>query len=68
VLVPPGAPRITAGPYRWLRHPNYVGVAGELAGAALMAYAPLTGVLSTLLFGALMLERIGVEERAMDFS
>ena len=34
------------GPYGWLRHPNYLGVAGELAGAALMAFAPLTGVIA----------------------
>lgn len=32
VLVLPGAPLVTRGPYRWLRHPNYVGVMGELAG------------------------------------
>ena len=68
VLVPRGAPRITSGPYRWLRHPNYIGVAGELAGAALMAHAPIAGVLSMLTFGALMLERISIEERAMDLS
>jgi methyltransferase len=66
VLVPSGMPRITSGPYRWLRHPNYVGVAAELAGAALIAGAPIAGVLSFLVFGGLMLARITVEERAMD--
>jgi methyltransferase len=65
VLVPPDAPRITTGPYRWLRHPNYVGVAGELAGMALMAHAPITGVLSFVCFGALLLARISVEDRAL---
>jgi methyltransferase len=68
VLVTPGAPLVASGPYRWLRHPNYVGVAGELAGAALMAYAPVSGVLSLVLFGALMLARIRVEERALGLS
>ena len=68
VLVTPGAPLVASGPYRWLRHPNYVGIAGELAGAALMAYAPVTGVISLVLFGALMLARIGVEERALGLS
>src|SRR4051794_16622337 len=31
VLVPPGSARIVRGPYRVLRHPNYVAVIGELA-------------------------------------
>jgi methyltransferase len=65
VLVLPGAPLVTAGPYRLLRHPNYVGVAGELAGAALMAYAPLAGAVSICVFGVLLLARIRVEERAL---
>ena len=65
VLVLPGAPLVTGGPYRWLRHPNYVGVVGELVGAALMAYAPLAGAVSVLLFGVLLIARIRVEERAL---
>ena len=65
VLVPPGQPLVSAGPYRVLRHPNYLGVAGELAGAALMAYAPIAGGASLLVFGTLMLARIRVEERAL---
>ena len=35
-------------------------------GAAFMAYAPVTGVLAVFGFGALMLARIQVEERALD--
>ena len=66
VLVLPRAPLIMDGPYRWLRHPNYVGVAGELAGFALLAAAPITGVLSLVVFGSLMLVRMTVEERALD--
>jgi methyltransferase len=66
VLVLPEAALITTGPYRYLRHPNYVGVAGELVGAAFMAYAPVTGVLAVFGFGALMLARIRIEERALD--
>lgn len=66
VLVPPGAPRVTRGPYRALRHPNYVGVVGELAGMAGLAGAPLTGVLALAVFGGLMLARVRVEERALE--
>jgi methyltransferase len=65
VLVPPGQPLVSAGPYRLVRHPNYLGVAGELVGAALMAHAPIAGAASFLVFGTLMLARIRVEERAL---
>lgn len=65
VLVPPRSSRVASGPYRFMRHPNYAGVAGELAGAALMAQAPITGITSMLVFGALMVVRIRVEERAL---
>lgn len=68
VLVPPGSSRIVRGPYTVLRHPNYVAVAGELAGFALLAGAPVTGALATVGFGALMLLRIKVEERALRHS
>lgn len=68
VLVPPGSARIVEGPYRWLRHPNYVGVAGELAGMAIMAQAPIAGTLSLVGFGGLMLARISLEERALGMS
>ena len=65
VLVPPGAPLVTSGPYRLMRHPNYLAVIGELAGFALMAHAALAGPISVLLFAWLIARRIGVEERAL---
>jgi len=65
VLVPPGSQRVVSGPYAFLRHPNYVAVAGELIGVALMAQAAVTGPVALLLFGTLMLLRIRVEERAL---
>jgi methyltransferase len=68
VIVRPGTPLIATGPYRWLRHPNYVAVVGELVGVALMSGARVAGPLGTILFGALMLMRIRVEERALSAS
>jgi methyltransferase len=65
VLVPPGSTRTLGGPYRWLRHPNYVAVVGELAGFALLARAPVAGALSLAAFGALLVARVRVEERAL---
>jgi methyltransferase len=65
VLVPPGSRRTFRGPYRFMRHPNYVGVAGELAGMALLAGALVSGVAAVVIFAALLLLRIRVEERAL---
>jgi methyltransferase len=65
VLVLPGVPLVTSGPYRLMRHPNYVGLMGEIAGVALMMRAPFTGVGSAVVFGALLIARIRVEERLL---
>ena len=65
VIVVPDTTLVTRGPYRYLRHPNYVGVIGELAGVALLAGAPVAGPLGTLLFVALMAVRVRIENRAL---
>jgi len=65
VLVPPSSTLITHGPYRYLRHPNYVGVIGELVGLALTARAAIAGTLSVAVFAALIVLRIRVEARAL---
>lgn len=65
VLVLPDAPLVRSGPYAYLRHPNYVGVMGELSGMALMAGAPVSGTVVLLVFAVLLGVRIRVEERAL---
>jgi methyltransferase len=65
VLVLPGRALVTRGPYRWLRHPNYLAVLGEIAGVALTVWAPITGVLALLGFGSLLWRRIAIEDRAL---
>ena len=65
VIVVPGAPLVAQGPYRLMRHPNYVGVVGELVGTALLTGATICGPLGVVAFGALILRRIGIEERAL---
>lgn len=65
VIVVPGGRRITSGPYRFFRHPNYIAVVGELAGAALMCGAALAGPTATAFFLVLILKRIAVENRAV---
>jgi methyltransferase len=66
VIVIPGTTLVARGPYRFLRHPNYVGVVGELIGVALLAGAPWTGAASLVVFGTLLKRRIAVEERALE--
>ncbi|HLG59698.1 MAG TPA: isoprenylcysteine carboxylmethyltransferase family protein [Vicinamibacterales bacterium] len=65
VLVLPTVPLVTTGPYRFLRHPNYVAVVGELLAMALMTRARVTGPLGVAFFGWLLFRRITGEERAM---
>ena len=65
VLVPPGSSRITAGPYRWLRHPNYIAVAFELAGVAIAMHAWYTCIPAVAGFVFLMVRRIAIEEQAL---
>jgi methyltransferase len=66
VIVIPGAALVSRGPYRWLRHPNYVAVMGELAGVALFTGAMWSGVTALAVFGLLLIKRMAVEERALD--
>ena len=66
VIVVPGMRLVDTGPYRFVPHPNYIAVVGELLGVALMTGARVMGPLATAGFGALMLRRIAVERRALD--
>jgi methyltransferase len=68
VIVVPGTALVAKGPYRWLRHPNYVGVVGELGGVAMMSGGWVSGVAAIATFGALLIKRIAVEERALERS
>jgi methyltransferase len=65
VIVVPGMRLVESGPYRWVRHPNYIAVLGELLGAGLMAGAPVTAILSIILFAGLLTKRIAVESRML---
>ena len=65
VIIVPGLPRITGGPYRFLRHPNYVAVVLEGLALPLIHGAWLTALLFTVANAALLTVRIRVEERAL---
>lgn len=61
----PEMPLVRRGPYRVLRHPNYVIVAGEIALLPLAFGAWRIAVVFSLLNLALILWRIRIEDRAL---
>ncbi len=65
VLILPGVPLVTSGPYRFISHPNYLSVVGELVSVAMVVAAPITGLVAVFGFGLLMRARIRVEDRAL---
>ena len=60
-----GAPLVRRGPFRWVRHPNYLVVAGELAALPLVFGQVWVAVVFSLLNIPLTLHRIRVEEAAL---
>jgi Uncharacterized protein conserved in bacteria len=66
VIVVPGLPLVTRGPYRWLRHPNYVAVVVEGFALPLVHTAWATALAFTVLNAVLLLGfRIPTENRAL---
>jgi methyltransferase len=65
VIVLPGVPPVTAGVYRFLRHPNYLAVAIELVAAPMMFGAWRTMLLVSALNAPALWWRIRIEERAL---
>ncbi|MBO1750524.1 hypothetical protein J4G33_01770 [Actinotalea sp. BY-33] len=67
VIVVPGLPLVTGGPYRWFRHPNYVAVVAEGIALPLVHTAWVTAVAFTVLNAILLLGfRVPAEERALE--
>jgi methyltransferase len=65
VIVLPGEPLVTTGPYRWFAHPNYVAVIVEGAALPLAGSAWITATGFTVLNAALLTVRIRCETRAL---
>ena len=66
VVIVPGLPLVGGGPYRFLRHPNYVAVVLEGLALPLAHSAWLTAVVFTVANAALLTVRIRTEARALD--
>jgi len=65
-VVVPAQPRVAStGPYRFLRHPNYVAVVGELLSLPLAGGAWITALVFGAAFGFVLYARVRTEEAAL---
>jgi methyltransferase len=65
IVVVPDLPLISDGPYRWLRHPNYLAVVVEGAALPLVHSAWITAIAFTVLNAVLLRVRIRAENAAL---
>jgi methyltransferase len=65
IIVLPGAPLVKTGPYRFLSHPNYVVVIGEIAVLPLALGLPLYALAFSILNGIVLWIRISAENSAL---
>lgn len=65
IIILPGEPLVSCGPYRLLPHPNYAVVAGEIAVLPLVLGLPWLALIFTVLNAAVLAIRIRAENRAL---
>ena len=65
IIVLPGEPLVASGPYRYLSHPNYAVVAGEIALLPLALHLPLLALVFTALNAAVLVIRVRAEARGL---
>ena len=65
IIVLPGERLVSAGPYRYLSHPNYAVVAGEIAVLPLVLQLPWIAAIFTILNAGVLAIRIRAENRAL---
>jgi methyltransferase len=65
IIVLSGAPLVTSGPYRWVNHPNYLIVIGEIAVLPLAFGLPMVAIIFSALNGLLLWVRIRCENQAL---
>jgi methyltransferase len=61
-VVPRDLRPVTAGPYRWIRHPNYLAVAVEFLALPLAGGAWLSALALSALNAAVLVDRVRAEE------
>ena len=65
IIILPGAPLVRAGPYRWVDHPNYLIVIGEVALLPLVFGLPMVALFFSLLNAVVLWVRIREENKAL---
>lgn len=65
IIVIPGEHLVARGPYRWLRHPNYAVVSGEIAIVPLALGLPIFALVFTILNTIVLAIRITAENAAL---
>ena len=65
IIVLPGAPLVTSGPYRYFAHPNYAVVVAEIALLPLALHLPLLALVFTVANAGVLAIRIRAETRAL---
>jgi len=65
VIIVPGLPRVTTGPYQYFSHPNYMIVALEGLALPLIHNAYYTAIIFTILNAGLMVVRLRCENEAL---
>jgi methyltransferase len=65
IIVVPGEKLMARGPYRFLRHPNYAVVSGEIAAVPLALGLPVYALVFSILNAALLAIRIPEENTAL---
>jgi len=65
IIVFPDAKPVTSGPFRFVRHPNYLAVAIEIAAVPLIGGAWVTAIVFSVGNAILLMVRIPAEERAL---
>jgi len=65
ILIVPGSQPIRSGPYRFVRHPNYIVVAVEILAIAMICGAYITAAVFSILNALVLRVRVREEERAL---
>ncbi|HZM70216.1 MAG TPA: isoprenylcysteine carboxylmethyltransferase family protein [Candidatus Cryosericum sp.] len=65
VFIPARPIVVQSGPYRLMRHPNYVAVVGEMAALPLLGGAWVTALVFGAAFLAILKARVATEEEAL---
>jgi methyltransferase len=65
VVLVPGEPPVATGPFRWLRHPNYLAVVVEFLALPLVHTGWLTAIFFSAANALVLRARVAVEEAAL---